>query len=143
MLGYMTYGNNSASEMILITWGSLLVLAIYIAVIMFVVFKPGYVIDKLKLDRGFREETISLNIRMNTILTIAVIVIGGIMFIDALPHLAREVIMFMRGTEPINEYPNTESLIFFFFKTLIGYLLMTNSKRVVGFIVRKEEEVEA
>jgi hypothetical protein len=143
MVGYMTYGDGGTAQVILILAGSLLVLAIYTAIILFIVIKPGLIIDKLKLDKGFQEETIHLNIKMNTVLIIAVIILGGIMFIDALPVLCREVIVFMQGTDLIREYPNKGTLIFLLAKTLIGYLLMTNSKTVVRFIVKKEEEVEA
>lgn len=142
MLGYLAYGDQGTIQFIMALIGSLLALAIYTAVILFIVFKPGYIIDKLKLDKGFQEETISLNIRMNTVLSISVIVLGGIMFLDALPLLCREIINFMRGTDLIMEYPNIGNLVFLLVKTLIGYLLMTNSKPVVGFMTRKGEKVE-
>lgn len=142
-IGYMSFSQIGVSQIILTLLGALVVLAIYTAIIVFIVIKPGFIIDKLKLDKGFQEETINLNIKINTILTIAVILLGGIMFIEALPYLCREVIIFMQGTDLFREYPNKETLIFLLVKTLIGYLLMTNSKRVVGFVVRKEEEVEA
>lgn len=141
-IGYMSFSQVGVSEIILTLSGAFIVLAIYAAIIVFIVIKPGFIIDKLKLDKGFQEETINLNIKINTVLTIAVILLGGIMFIEALPYLCREAIIFMQGTDLFREYPNKETLIFLLVKTLIGYLLMTNSRRVVGFVVRKEEEVE-
>lgn len=57
----------------------ILTLAIYGIILWLFVFKSSWLIDKLRLDKGFTEEKIDLNVQRSTVLTIAVIVIGGIM----------------------------------------------------------------
>jgi hypothetical protein len=56
----------------------LVTLAIFLLLIRLLVFRPTWIIDKLKLDKCFREETIDLNVKSTTVLTIAIIVIGFI-----------------------------------------------------------------
>ncbi len=137
MVGYLTYQEEGALQIILAIAGSLLALAVYMAILLYLVFKPGWLIDKLKLDKGFNQDTIDLNIRPDTTLTIAVIVIGGLMFVDGLPLLFREIIIFIREKVHLSEYPESGELVYVFFKTLAGYLIMTNSNTIVSFILKE------
>jgi hypothetical protein len=112
----------------------LLTISIYILILRFFVFRTTWIIDKLHLDKGFTEERIDLNIKLSTVLTIAVIVIGGFMFIDSLPQFCEQTFLFFQQKSIFRENPSSASIIFHLIKTIIGYLLMTNSKLVVAFI---------
>ena len=121
----------------------LLTASLYFILLKLFVFKTDWLIDKLKLENGIQEETIDLNIKLRTILTIATIVIGGLIFIDALPMLCKQIFSFIQTKEVFREDPEFGWIIFYSVKTLIGYLLMTNSKNVIEFFNKKTEEIES
>lgn len=108
--------------------------AMFILVIWVFVFKSHLIIDKLKLDKGYSEEKIDLNLKLNTALTIAIIVIGGMMFADSLPQLLRNIYSGFLQDDLVRKDPVTALIILYLAKTIIGYLLMTNSRIIIGFI---------
>lgn len=120
----------------------LLTVGLYFIVLKLLVFNPNWLIDKLKLDRGFQEEKLDLSITLKTVLTVATIVIGGLIFIDALPLLCREIFTSIQIKTVFREDPKFSLLIFYIIKALIGYLLMTNSKTVIKYIVKKTDNIE-
>jgi hypothetical protein len=91
----------------------------------------------LKLEKGFHEEKIEFNVQTSSILTIATIVIGGLIFIDALPQLCKQVFFFFQQKNQFVESPSSEWVIFYLVKTLVGYLLVTNSKVIVKFLQKQ------
>ena len=117
----------------------LLTIALYILVLWLFVFKTAWLIDKLHLDKGFTEEKIELNIKQSTILSIAVIVVGGLILVDSFPMLCRQIFVFIQEKNMFREDPNSGWIIFHLVKTIIGYLLMTNSKLVIKFIDKETE----
>jgi len=115
----------------------LVAVVIFILVIWLLVFKTGWVIEKLKLTKGFTEERIELTTEWSTILTIATIVIGGVIFIDSFPLLFKQILSFIQLGKPFRNTPESIWIFFYLVKTLLGYLLMTNSRMVVQFIGRQ------
>ena len=57
-------------------------------------FKTDLIIDKLQLDKGFKEEVIPLNIHRTTILSIAIIMIGGLLIINELGNFCRQLFLY-------------------------------------------------
>ncbi|HBZ65767.1 MAG TPA: hypothetical protein DEO70_02945 [Bacteroidales bacterium] len=115
----------------------LLTIALYIFVLWLFVFKTAWLIDKLHLDKGFTDNRIELNIQQSTVLTVAVIVVGGLIFVDSFPQLCRQTFIFFQVNDLLKEDPNSGWIIFQLVKTIIGYLLMTNSQLVIKFIDRE------
>jgi hypothetical protein len=115
----------------------LLTITMYFVVLWIFVFKTSWLIDKLKLEKGFHEEKIEFNVQTSSILTIATIVIGGLIFIDALPQLCKQVFFFFQQKNQFVESPSSEWVIFYLVKTLVGYLLVTNSKVIVKFLQKQ------
>ena len=119
------------------------VLIAYFFILWLFVFKTSWLIDKLDLENGFDEEKIDLKNDSLAIMTIAIIVIGGIMFVESLPMLAREMSLFIKREEiPFQENPNIGWTIYYIVKAMIGYLLMTNGKPIAAFINRKSAKNE-
>jgi hypothetical protein len=134
-----TYNLNSWN--ILSTIGLLLLtISVYIFALWLFVFKTSWLIDKLQLEKGFQEEKIEFNIQRSSVITIATIVIGGLIFVDSLPQFCRQTFIFFQQKSMLVENPTTGWIIFHFIKTVIGYLLMTNSKYVVRFIEKQNKE---
>ncbi len=67
------------------------VFGLFYIIIRYCLFKTDWIIEKLSLDKHFTEEKFDINIHRSTVLTIAVVVIGGLMFVDALPSFCRQV----------------------------------------------------
>jgi hypothetical protein len=118
----------------------LLVAAGYLLVIRFCLFKTDWLIDKLYLDRGFREEKFELNIHRSTVLNIAVILFGAITIIDALPLFCKQVFAYSHFAGPnkgFKENPASGWIVYYVVKLFAGYFLVTASRLVVNIIERK------
>lgn len=136
------YDRNETKGMELI-WSSISifgVVLIYAFILWLFVFKTSWLIRKLRLEKGFDEERIDLNIQLSTILTIAVIVIGGIMIIDSLPQLCQQVFVFFQDKSMFKESPTIGWIILHGTKLVLGYLLMTNGRTIVKFINKRSSE---
>lgn len=116
----------------------LFIVVVYIFVFKFCVYKTSWIIDKLKLDKGFEDETIQLNSNSNKIISIAIIVIGALMLVESIPVFLRQLFMFFQQDSLFKDYPQSGWMIFNFLKVLMGYLLMTNSFRIAQFVNRKK-----
>jgi hypothetical protein len=131
------YNTDNLSVIALFVGLLLLTIALYIFVLWLFLFRTIWVIDKLHLDKGFTEEKIELNIQQSTVLTIAVIVAGGLIFVDSFPRLCQQIFLFFQQKSMIKEDPHSGLIIFQLVKTIIGYLLMTNSQPIIKFIDRQ------
>jgi len=123
-----------------IIWVTLLIIltvAIYLFILWLFVFKTSWLIDSLHLEKGFEEEKIEINVSLPNILSIAIIVIGGIMLIDSLPQLCKEIFGFFQERSLLGESPTTGWIILYFVQASLGYLLMTNSKKITTFINKR------
>lgn len=120
----------------------LLTIGLYFVILKLLVFNSNWVIDKLKLDKGFQEENIDLNLKLKTVLAISTIVIGGLILVDALPMLCKQIFSFVQQKSVFREDPQFSWIVFYFIKTLIGYLLMTNSHLVINYIDKKTKDIE-
>lgn len=116
-----------------------LTLLIYLLILRLFVFKTSWLIDKLHLEKGFKEERIDLNISQTTVLTIATIVVGALIFVNSFPTLCQQTFIFLRDKKMFSESQNSGWIIFHSVKTIIGYLLMTNSKIIVRFIDKQSK----
>ncbi|RYZ98279.1 MAG: hypothetical protein EOP47_19695 [Sphingobacteriaceae bacterium] len=133
------FEQENSGEIIWIVTISTVSMALYLGLFYLMLFKTGWIIGVLKLDKGFIEEKFELNIHRSTVITIAVIVIGGLIIIDGLPQLFRQLFVYLERLHdgpPEVEYPGW--IIFYVIKILIGYLLITHNKLVVNFIERNK-----
>jgi len=116
-------------------------LVFYFVILRLVLFKSGNIIDKLSLDKHFDQPAIDINIQQSTVIHIAIIVLGGLIFIDALPLLISEVVKYLQQKQfagTLFEYPSIHHIIIEGCKLLIGYLLMSNSKRLTSWIEKHQ-----
>ena len=129
----------------IITWDStdiiiwfllpiILTVIIYLFVLWLFVFKTSWLIDKLRLEKGFEEEKLEIKAQLSSILSIAIIVIGGIMLIESLPQLCKQIFTFLQEKRMFRESQTTGWVILYFVKAILGYLIMTNSKPILTFI---------
>jgi hypothetical protein len=131
---------NTSEELV---WSSLsisiLILLIYFLVILLFLFKSTWIIDKLKLDQNSGTEIIQINLKAKTIITVAVIIIGGVIFINGFALLSKCLYDYSKQQKLPNYNPTISWIIFNSIKALLGYLLMTNSKIVVNYINKQSQ----
>lgn len=135
---YYAFKSGDLADVLSIVAINLIFLFIYFIIVRLCLYKTNFIIDKLKLDKGFDTERIELNFDLTKIISIAIIVIGGLLFIDTIPVLLREIIVFFQDKNLFKDYPKSGWLIFYFFKAIIGYLLMTNSFRIAKLIDKQK-----
>lgn len=137
---YYAYQGANLTDIISISTIILISLFIYCLLIRICIYKTSRIIEKLKLDKGFEDERIELNFDANKIISIAIIVIGGLIFVDSFPVLLREIMLFFQNKNLFKDYPRSGWIIFYFCKVIIGYLLMTNSFRIGKLLADKKEK---
>jgi hypothetical protein len=119
-----------------------LILFVYGIVSYFLIFKTEFVIDKLKLDKGLGQESIPLNIHRSTVLSISIIVIGGLLVVDEIPNFCRQLFSYFQEkrltygmTKPDIAYSLVSGI-----KIMIGILLMIYQKSIVALIERQRRK---
>jgi len=135
-------GEDFTANLILMIIFIFLSVAIYMLILWIFVFKTSWLIDKLHLEKDFEEKTIGLKIKATTILRIATIVIGGIMLIDALPQLCKEMMTLYQQKIIFRQSTEMPWLILYLVKFVIGILLMSNSEKIVALIEKESKKEE-
>ena len=114
-------------------------LMVYLLIIWLCLFKTMYIISILRLDRHFTEHGINLTFSEYKFISVMVILLGGYIFVDSLPALFHEIMVFFQQELLITDYARTSWVLFYFLSTLFGYLIMTNSRRIASFIQKDIE----
>lgn len=115
-------------------------ITLYVVILWLFVYKTAWLIQKLRLEDGFTKDKIELNLNYTSILTIAIIVIGGLIFVDSLPMFCQETFNYFKQKRMFDEEFSSGWIFFYLVKTLIAYLAMTNSRWIVKFFESKIEE---
>jgi hypothetical protein len=137
-------GPFGGNEMFYVSLFSLLIFAIIIFLVLrFLIFRPNIIIDKLSLDKGFEEERFEINLHRSSVLSIAIVVIGGIMLVDSLPELLRQIYIYFQAQSSYG-FPGEKSpagwIIFYFIKVFIAYYLITNYTLITNYIERNRRK---
>lgn len=120
----------------------ILAIAFYILILQFLILKSQWTIDALKLEKGFEETRIDLTIPYSKLLRIVIIIIGGIVFVKAVPNLIENVYLFITGDLLFRQSPRTLSIIVYSAQAILGFLIMTNSDIVQRYINKKSGDAE-
>ena len=127
---------------------TLIAIAFYVFIIYQLLFNTNRIIDKLKLEQGFNQQEFSFNISTSLILTISLIVIGGVILTNEIPNFCRNIFSYFQEknfTHGMTK-PNYSYIVVSGVKIIIGLLIIGERKRIVDFVekrkVTKEEENE-
>ena len=136
---YLTKPDVSGAVFTLIA--TILMLIVYILISYYLVFKTNFIIDKLKLDKGFDQDTIPLNLHRSTILNISIIVIGALMVADEIPNLCRQLFAYFQEKRMTygQTHPSLSYSVLAVSKIIIGLLLIGNQRQLVNLIERKRK----
>jgi len=120
---------------------SVLTLFAYGIVAYYLIFRTDFVIEKLKLEEGFDQDFLPLNIHRSTVLSIAVIVLGGLLVVTEIPTFCRQLFFYFQEKRMTRGMTNPKIAysVFSGVKILIGILLLTNQRFIVRFIEWKRQ----
>jgi hypothetical protein len=102
------------------------------------IFRTDIIIDKLKLDKGFDQEAFPLNIHRSTVLSISIIVIGGLIVVDEIPNFCRQLVSYYQAKRMTMGWQTQSSWISYIVlsgvKIIVGVLMLSNQRQIVRFI---------
>jgi hypothetical protein len=106
----------------------------YLFIIYILIFKTNWLVNKLKLDQNIHQPELNLNIHRSVVLSIAIIVLGSLIIIDAIPILIEQLVNYIRMKK--ENIPNTkiDYVILYGAKILIGIFLIIYQRTLVNFI---------
>ncbi len=115
---------------------------VYILVPLFLLFKTNEIVDVLKLDNGIITDNVfSETISKETILRIAIVVIGAILFIQEVPTLCKEIYYAILNIR--NNFSSEKSgylpLYISVAKCIIGLLIIGERKNILSLLLKKTE----
>lgn len=124
-----------------------------IAYHLFIVFRSDWIIHKLKLDEKFDSDQVNLeHLNAKTLLSIGVILIGGLVLIENLAPFFQNSFYFVRSIVATSDDVRMESalndrdqnrLILNSLNILVGYILLTNYAFITTFLLPKKESGES
>lgn len=117
-------------------------IVIYLLLIWLFLFKDNNIINTLKLDKSFGESHINLSYPAQSILKIAVIVTAALILVESLPALCFELFQFWQQKNIFGRYEGSANLIFNVVKSILAFLVMTNSSTIARWITSKTETKE-
>jgi hypothetical protein len=119
---------------------TILILAVYAGITCLLIFRTAMIIDKLRLDQGFKQEVFSFNIELSSILTIAVIVTGAFILTTEIPNLCRYLFSYFQERRMTfgTTKPEISYSIYAGVKIILALLLIGERKRIVEFVASKE-----
>ena len=112
-------------------------IVVYAIIIRFFLFKTEWIIEKLRLNQNYTEEIIDINIKSSTVITIAIIIIGGMTLVDSIPRLLSQIFEFLQQKILVKDYPKFSWIILQLLKSIFGYLLITKSKIITKYIEKE------
>ena len=134
------HSESSNSEFIWTTLTLFIMLLVYLSCTYLLIFRSNYLIHKFKLTSGFDQEIIPIDANRKTIVGISVILIGGLLLIDSIPLLLKQVYnydLWLKVTHGMAaKNPDTPYFILYGAKIIIGLLLMGEQRRITNLICK-------
>ncbi|HLP32576.1 MAG TPA: hypothetical protein VK202_03830 [Bacteroidia bacterium] len=136
---FTVFGYGYEAEIIYMIAGAIvLTVLLYLAVINICILKPQRLIAKLRLEEGFEEgERIGWNMNGEKLLSFVAIIIGGYLFVDSLPMLCNQIIVFFQEESLSGKFgdkPSTGWLVLYIVKTLTGYLIVIYHRNIADWL---------
>jgi hypothetical protein len=137
---YLKNGETLEAVWNLISAGIFILLELLICY--YLIFKTYWIMHKLKLTEGFDQEVIPLNMHRSTILSIAIILIGGLILLDEIPNLCRRVFTYIEERRVNYSEINKEVpyIVLSVVKIIIGILILTENRHIVSLIEKSKSK---
>ena len=123
----------------------LFILAFYIALTYQLIFKTPFLVDKLKLDKDFNDQIFDFKIPLQEVLTISIIVIAGVILVNQIPYLVKEIFEIVQTRKLSFGSTKTDYsyIIISTVKIVIAALLIGERQRIVEFITSRNSKSES
>lgn len=139
LFSVLSSGGNDWLNIIYVSGISTTTILFYFFVLWLFLFRTSWLIDKLRLEKGFKSETIEFDMQYFSLLNIAIIVMGGLMLVDSLPLFCRETFKYFEQKRMFVPDFSSQWIFFYLVKSVLGYFMLTNSQRIINFI-RKQNQ---
>ena len=116
----------------------LLIISLDIIIGLFLIFRTDWLVNKIIREDKLEAEIITFKIHRSIILTIAVIVIGGLTIVNELPNLFRQIYN-LKIESGISGVTNYEFVIISLVKILIGLYLVYYNNLIVVWIEKQRK----
>ncbi|MFT3935083.1 MAG: hypothetical protein QM726_15760 [Chitinophagaceae bacterium] len=131
-----------------LTLQGMVTMAVYILYILmyallayYLIVKSDLVIDKLKLDKEYDQEIFQFNMHRSTVLSIALIVIGGLLIVEGIPTFLRHLSTYYFAKRDM--YRSSDATISYMIvsgsKIIIGFLILAEKKKIINFVEAKRK----
>jgi hypothetical protein len=132
-------GSQVDSAVYTIIYITAFVILFYSFISFILIFKTNYIVDKLRLDSGFEQNEFLFNFSSSQVLTVSLIVIGGIILTEAIPAFCKNIFLFFQEKNLSHETmkPDYTYIIIDAVKIITGLLLLGERKRIVAFVQNK------
>lgn len=131
-------GGNSGEETIRTLTYYLVFITIYTFAIRMLLFRTNWVLDKLKLDQGFDEQSLGITISFQDVLQATILVIAGLMLCEEIPALGRHIYTYKRQSELNYGTADSSYVIGSVCKIILALLLIGERGRILAFIDKNE-----
>lgn len=135
----------SSSPILVLLW-VLFVFVIIFVFYSFLIFKTDFIIDKLRLDKGFDDNKIFINgITNQNIIKLAIILIGGFLLIENIPSFLGHSILEVQSHYNDKDYFRIENYPFYFqwlteiISIIIGFLFVIRYKSLCNFFNKNNQ----
>lgn len=123
--------------------GFLSIMALVCLLFVALIRKTDKIIDWLKLDKGFDDDTVNIgNLSAEKIIMLGTIIVGGFMLIDNFATFVNYTYLGFKefvGTTNTHTSQGDYSWLISFLNLIIGYLLITNYTWIAKKLVKKAE----
>ena len=134
-------GSENTSEGVWIACLSLIQIAIYGWLIVMLVLKTDWIIDKFSLDRGFAEERFDINLHRSTVLYLVFVLTGIFVIVNSLPGFCRSLFGYLQKKRlSYDQHPDPTYWITILTEIIIGLLLLGNARALVNLIELKRRK---
>jgi hypothetical protein len=115
---------------------------LYIAAAYMLIFKSHKIVGLLRIGKYLDDDRIELNIHRSSILSIAIIVIGGYMVVNEVPALCRQLFTYYQQKNVFTStQPDVSYLVLEASKVIIGLLLVSFQRPIVNLIELKRRNI--
>lgn len=110
-------------------------------------FRTPMVFELFQLNKGFGQQEISMNMHRSSVLNIAIVVIGALIIVDAVPLLVRQLVLYFEyrrsrgGILSSMSDPDYSLIVMYVVQTIIGLLLLGYSRLLVNYLeIRRKND---
>ncbi|WP_276502066.1 hypothetical protein [Terrimonas pollutisoli] len=124
------------TEAIWMILSTLATLTVYWFVCYYLIFRSEQIIEVLNLDKGFSQDTFSFNIHRSTVLSISIILVGGLLIVFEIPNFCKQLFGYFQETRLTGGQTNPTLMYTAFsgIKIVIGLFLIVGQRQIVNFI---------